>query len=89
MRVCRVSTCGGRRRGQRRASAREWVRTSTTVTVGSYARRYGVDRYTAYEDLTVIGFVLPVSAQRWSTWSRGEDGAAEPDEVVLVTSACP
>lgn len=55
------------RKDQRRDSARGWVRTNPTVTVGSYARRYGVDRYTAYEDLTAIGFVLPVSAQRWST----------------------
>jgi hypothetical protein len=25
-----------------------------------------VDRYTAYEDLTAIGFALPATAQRWS-----------------------
>jgi len=36
------------------------------VTVGSYARRYCVDRYTAYQDLTAIGFGLPATAQRWS-----------------------
>lgn len=32
----------------------------------SYAKRYGVDRYTAYDDLTAIGFALPASAQHWA-----------------------
>jgi hypothetical protein len=54
------------RQRQRRDAAREWVRTGTTVTVKSYAKRYGVDRYTAYDDLTAIGFPLPESAQQWS-----------------------
>jgi hypothetical protein len=55
------------RRNKRRYSAREWARISPqAVTVGSYARRYGVDRYTAYEDLTAIGFGLPVATQQWS-----------------------
>jgi hypothetical protein len=36
------------------------------VTLKSYARRYGVDRYTAYDDLTALGFGLPVSAQQWA-----------------------
>lgn len=31
-----------------------------------YAKRYGVDRYTAYEDLTALGFALPDSAQQWA-----------------------
>lgn len=53
------------RREQRRCSARDWARISPqAVTVGSYARRYGVDRYT--EDLTVIGSGLPATAQQWS-----------------------
>jgi hypothetical protein len=55
------------RREQRRCSARDWARISPqAVTVGSYARRYGVDRYIAYEDLTAIGFGLPATAHRWS-----------------------
>ncbi len=33
-------------------------------SIKTYARRYGVDRYTAYEDLTAIGFPLPDSARR-------------------------
>jgi len=36
------------------------------ATVKSYAKRYGVDRYTAYDDLTALGFALPDSAQQWA-----------------------
>jgi hypothetical protein len=54
------------RRRERRDSAREWIRTGATVTVKSYAKRYGVDRYTAYEDLTALGFALPGSARQWA-----------------------
>lgn len=32
----------------------------------AYAKRYGVDRYTAYDDLTALGFALPASAQHWA-----------------------
>jgi hypothetical protein len=34
--------------------------------VNSYSKRYGVDRYTAYGDLTALGFALPDSAQHWA-----------------------
>src|SRR5258708_24243039 len=54
------------RQRQRRDSAREWIRTGATVTVKSYTKRYGVDRYTAYEDLTALGVALPDSAQQWA-----------------------
>jgi len=54
------------RQQQRRLSAREWIRSGAAVTVKAYAKRYGVDRYTAYEDLTAIGFALPDSAQHWA-----------------------
>jgi hypothetical protein len=40
------------RKQARRESSRAWIAS-------------GVDRYTAYEDLTAIGFPLPDSAQRW------------------------
>ncbi|MDT3446931.1 MULTISPECIES: hypothetical protein [unclassified Pseudofrankia] len=33
---------------------------------GGYARRYGVDRYTAYDDLTSLGVELPDTARRWA-----------------------
>lgn len=54
------------RKGARLDSARDWVRSATQVTVGTYAKRYGVDRYTAYEELTAIGFPLPATASRWA-----------------------
>ncbi|MBL7487536.1 hypothetical protein I6A60_16715 [Frankia sp. AgB1.9] len=54
------------RQGQRRDSAREWVRTGVKVTIGGYARRYAVDLYTAYDDLTWLGVELPDSARRWA-----------------------
>jgi hypothetical protein len=34
--------------------------------VRSYAKRFGVDRYTAYDDLTALGVTLPASARRWA-----------------------
>ena len=54
------------RKQARRESSRAWIASGATVTIKTYARRYGVDRYTAYEDLTAIGFALPDSAQRWA-----------------------
>ena len=32
----------------------------------AYAKRYGVDKYTAYEDLTAIGCSLPTAAEQWA-----------------------
>ena len=55
-----------RRQRQRRDSARDWIRSGAAVTVSAYAKRYGVDRYTAYHDLTVLGCVLPASASQWA-----------------------
>ena len=52
------------RRQARHESSRAWITSGAAVTINTYARRYGVDRYTAYEDLTAIGFPLPDSAQR-------------------------
>jgi hypothetical protein len=54
------------RRQARRESSRAWIASGATVTIKTYARRYGVDRYTAYEDLTAIGFALPDSDRRWA-----------------------
>ncbi|MGH3826926.1 MAG: hypothetical protein ACRDQX_07105 [Pseudonocardiaceae bacterium] len=54
------------RKQARRDSALSWVRSETRVAVKSYAKRYGVDRYTAYDDLTAIGFPLPAAEARWA-----------------------
>jgi hypothetical protein len=50
-------------------SASGRVRSGARVTVQAYAKRYGVDCYTAYDELTTIGFPLPASAARWGTAS--------------------
>jgi hypothetical protein len=53
-------------KAQRRESARAWIKSGATVTVKSYAKRYGTDRYTAYEDLMAIGFPLAEPDKRWA-----------------------
>lgn len=80
------------RQQQRRDSAQERLRTDATVSVKSYAKRYGVDRYTAYEDLTAPGFELPDSAQQWAqrppatprrTAERSSDQADDESWIML------
>ena len=47
--------CGCCRKQARRDSAWAWVAAGAAVSVKAFARRYGVDRYTAYEDLISSG----------------------------------
>jgi hypothetical protein len=54
------------RKAARRESAKAWLDTGAQITVKMYARRYGVDRYTAREDLEAIGFVFAPGDTRWS-----------------------
>jgi hypothetical protein len=54
------------RQQARRESARAWIASGAAVSVKAFARRYGVDRYTAYDDLAAVGFPLPASARRWA-----------------------
>ncbi|WP_158846724.1 hypothetical protein [Saccharothrix deserti] len=54
------------RKPARLDSARAWCRSGAQVTVGTFAKRYGVDRYTAYEELTAIGFPLPATTSKWA-----------------------
>jgi hypothetical protein len=54
------------RRHARRESARAWVASGAPVSVKAFARRYGVDRYTAYADLIAIGLRLPLGDNRWA-----------------------
>ena len=54
------------RQQQRRDSARAWIVSGATITVKAYAKRYGVDRYAAYDDLTALGCQLPAAAQQWA-----------------------
>ena len=73
------------RRRQRRDSAREWIRSGAAISVKTYVRRYGVDRYTAHDDLTALGFALPASAHQWAqrppaTPRRRAEHLADPAE---------
>ena len=54
------------RKQARRESARAWIASGAAVSVKAFARRYGVDRYTAYEDLIAIGFAFPSGDTRWA-----------------------
>jgi hypothetical protein len=54
------------RKAARRESAKAWLVSGAQVTVKSYAKRYGVDRYTAREDLEAVGFVFAPGDTRWS-----------------------
>lgn len=66
------------RKQARRDSALNWVRSGARVTVKSYAKHYGVDRYTAYDDLTAIGFPVPAAAARWAQRSPAIPREARP-----------
>jgi hypothetical protein len=79
------------RRQGRRESSRAWIASGATVTIKTYARRYGVDWYTAYEDLTAIGFALPDSARRWAQRPppqprprRSGTPRALPDDWIMI-----
>jgi hypothetical protein len=54
------------RQQARRESARAWVASGAPLSVKSFARRYGVDCYTAYADLIAIGFCLAPGDSRWA-----------------------
>jgi hypothetical protein len=54
------------RQQARRESARAWVASGAPVSVKAFARRYGVDCYTAYADLTAIGYRLVPGDNRWA-----------------------
>lgn len=55
------------RKAQRRDSARAWIESGATpVTVKSYARRYGTDKYTAYDDLQALGVPLLEKDEQWA-----------------------
>ena len=57
------------RQHARRESARPWVASGAPVSVKAFARRYGVDHYTAYADLIAIGLRLASGDNRWAVRS--------------------
>jgi hypothetical protein len=54
------------RKPARRDSARAWIESGAVVTLKVYAKRYGVDKYTAYEDLAALGFPLGQREAHWA-----------------------
>jgi len=66
------------REQKRRDSARAWIRSGAHVSVKTYANRYGVDSYTAYNDLGAVGFPLPASAQQWALAAPANEGTCRP-----------
>ncbi|MCW3037795.1 MAG: hypothetical protein JWM17_3107 [Actinobacteria bacterium] len=47
-------------------SAQAWIASGARVTIRTYARRYGVDWYTAHSELTALGVTLPAADVRWA-----------------------
>ena len=66
------------RQQARRESARAWVASGTPVSVKAFARRYGVDCYTAYADLIAIGVGLAPGRQPLGGSAGSRADAAEP-----------
>jgi len=54
------------RKAARRESARAKIRSGAKVSIKAYGKRYGVDRYTGYDDLLAIGFALGPDDSRWA-----------------------
>src|SRR5664279_2062733 len=69
------------RKPARRESARAWIRSGAAVSIKAYSKRYGVDRYTAYDDLLAIGFALGPDDSRWAVRppSRAPKRRTDPD----------
>jgi hypothetical protein len=78
------------RKQQRRDSAREWIRSGANVTVRTYAKRYGVDSYTAYDDdwwIMLDGrrfLVVGYTSGGGTIWHlrRRDDHGATPGDVL-------
>lgn len=55
------------RRPARIESARAWIASGARVTIRTYAKRYGVDRYTAHTELTTLGMAFAAGDAQWAT----------------------
>jgi hypothetical protein len=69
----------------RHEAARAWIESGPKkVHVRTYARRFGVNRYTAYQDLRAIGFPLTPEEERWAIrpakTPKRRKPAHDPDE---------
>jgi hypothetical protein len=66
-------------RKARHDAAREWIRSEAKkVHVRTYARRFGVDRYTAYQDLRAVGFPLTPEEERWAVRPQKQPKRKQP-----------
>ncbi len=66
-------------RKARHDAAREWIESGAKkVHVRTYARRFGVDRYTAYQDLRAIGFPLTPEEERWAVRPQKQPKRKQP-----------
>jgi predicted DNA-binding transcriptional regulator YafY len=54
------------RKQARRTDARNWIRSGATVSIRTYRKRYGVDGYTAYDDLHALGVPLTPGDEQWA-----------------------
>lgn len=52
-----------------------------TITIRSYAKRYGTDRYTAYADLKAIGVPLTEADKRWAVRPASITGRKKPAPI--------
>lgn len=73
------------RKQARRADARPWIESGAKVGIRTYRKRYGVDQYTAYDDLRALGLRLTPGDAQWLVRpdpvpKRRE----EPDERMLI-----
>ena len=53
-------------RAVRLESARAWLASGGEADVTRYSKRYGVDRYTAYQEMVALGIKLRGSQARWA-----------------------
>jgi hypothetical protein len=54
------------RRPVRLDSATAWIARKGPIRVGEYARRYGVDRYTAFQDMVAIGAAIAEGDRKYA-----------------------
>lgn len=72
------------RQQRRRQSAAGWIASGAQVTIKTFAHRYGLDRCTAYEDLTRPR--LPPPARR-AALARRPPADTEPPSTNWITLA--
>lgn len=70
-------------------SARAWLESGVEVTLRAYTRRYGVDRHTAYDELTMLGITLPAKDEQWAVYQPPKRSRADEHESDRVGGGVP